>query len=212
MRWFAVIYDAFFGGLLTGYCKVELLTEASTKMRGLQNINGYIYTMNPGDERDPRFRVEKSYSEITLSHSRFDNNYKAIKSYQETLLHEMLHAVFDIYECQCDACKECRGYGAEGGHGVHWQAAASAIERANGSKKPRNFGFGLDLGRPLSLAIDVQCGYHFPNEAVFRSLGLYLNDVLYYIKAWEHANKDSQHQMMRLKSNTCFRHEWTVGH
>lgn len=53
-------------------------------------------------------------------------------SYVETLIHEMLHAFFNIYTCRCEGCtnssKDFDHFGNTG-HGLPWHTAALAFER-----------------------------------------------------------------------------------
>ncbi|KAL9074115.1 MAG: hypothetical protein Q9161_002525 [Pseudevernia consocians] len=71
-----------------------------------------------------------------------------VKETLQTLLHEMVHAVFAVYECRCGTCarvdNRARNTGVSGsGHGPVWRELGQAVqEEAN-----RMFDFGGDGGR-----------------------------------------------------------------
>jgi hypothetical protein len=72
--------------------------------------------------------------------------------YAETLLHEMLHAYFDIYVCRhnkaCD--QESDSMVGRGGHQKSWQEAALIIERST----TRLLGYRFDMDRHNGLMSD----------------------------------------------------------
>ena len=135
----------------------------------------------PGHERDPRFRLEQPRVNIITSNFFRDGNrgltwtINHIPRYLGTLVHEMLHAFFEIYTCGCIDCCEGRD-DLYGGHGKLWQAAACAIEKVD---RRQFLGLELDFGRTLSLAANIQSGYNMPNAATLRSLNI---DIT---KLWE---------------------------
>jgi hypothetical protein len=139
----------------------------------------------PGCERDPRFSLENPVINIIIK-GYFDNGERRLRrtinhlpEYLDTLAHEMLHAFFGIYTCDCNDCYNglqdpCRG------HDIFWQAAACAIENVD---RGVFLGLALDLGRSVSLAIDIQMGYNMPNAATLQNLNLNI------VKLWENVRE-----------------------
>lgn len=125
------IFDAYYAALdsiffnsLQGLCKIIILPHESLGPKvGLFSP--------PGSDNIP-----ENYAgliEIEDSKIRRANwsQERRVHDYIETLMHEMLHAYFDIYVCVCDeTCRseKTRALGEEG-HGVCWQWAALAMER-----------------------------------------------------------------------------------
>lgn len=112
-KYFEIFDDAFFGGLLKGFCKLELIATPWIIRREGRSSEGLCRRYFPGKERDPRYKLEKPYVVITLEDEIYDQRsmrlYKPtqrIQIYLAALLHEMSHAIFDIYCCQCN--KGCR--------------------------------------------------------------------------------------------------------
>ena len=55
----------------------------------------------------------------------------------ETLLHEMIHALFNVYECRCASCSalayRALNTGVEGsGHGPNWRELGRAVQEEAG--------------------------------------------------------------------------------
>ncbi|KUJ15438.1 uncharacterized protein LY89DRAFT_735552 [Mollisia scopiformis] len=199
-RWFAIFNDAFFGGLLTG------------------DANAYCSMTRSGSRRDPRYPISKPYCTLTFRRTRHyvDDNYAAIKSYQECLLHEMSHAIFDIYECGCTKCYACIGNEAAFGHGAYWQAVAQALEEACRHRYWEVFGLCLTLNRSMCLVDDVQSGCPLPNDIVLRSVGLDIVHLLENIKCLRgnaHSAFLARHRKKKRipsKSSVCLLPNWTV--
>jgi hypothetical protein len=74
-QFFDIFDDAYFGGLLKGYCTLELV-EARTLscLRNLKSIRGICEPCMPGHERDPRFRLEQPRVNIIISNFFRDGN------------------------------------------------------------------------------------------------------------------------------------------
>ncbi|KUJ08848.1 uncharacterized protein LY89DRAFT_676741 [Mollisia scopiformis] len=85
---------------------------------------------------------------------------KRMKKYLGTLLHEMLHAYFEVYGCMCTEVCTWRYNTLVGIHGSSWQDAALAIENAT----CRLVGERIDLGRVDSLAMNWIAAKSMPVE------------------------------------------------
>ena len=133
LRKFFVIFNAvLFNGVLTGYERDLHWYERRIAGGEL----GYCRLMLPGSELDPRFKLEYPLGPIWILKSGTLRDPTAkIEDYLETLVHEMLHALFFIYACSCKSgCAEKLHdavYRRWKGHCASWQAAAYAIERAS---------------------------------------------------------------------------------
>lgn len=60
--------DAYFGGLLTGYCDLELLSPVDLEKQGgaEAHCTGFCRLHQPGRESDPRVKREKPFVVISL--------------------------------------------------------------------------------------------------------------------------------------------------
>jgi hypothetical protein len=186
-KFFEIFDDAYFGGLLKGYCRFELPSyfDCRDQRYGYYPPLGICEGFFPEGEfreRDTRFRIEKPYAIITIQ---LDPSSKdkcgRIKRYLEVLLHEMLHAMFFIYTCRCEhGCKQRHHHEAGGyhhyieSHHMEWQAAALAIEDAD-ERLRCLLGLSVDLARDRSLAYDMQLGYSLPNDVVLEVFVLTLS-------------------------------------
>jgi hypothetical protein len=176
-KFFDIFDDAYFGGLLKGYCRFELPShwDCRDKRYGINPPLGYCQPFlleGKFGPRDTRFRIEKPYVDITIQRHDVKSMCDRIQNYLEALLHEMLHAIFFIYSCQCEhGCRQREEYEAGSSHHMEWQAAAFAIEEADGFLRCL-LGLSNDMGREVSMAGDVQRGYQLPNDAALRSVGL----------------------------------------
>lgn len=76
-----------------------------------------------------------------------------LRSYLETLLHEMIHAFLNIYTCLCSKCSyDIPRTIGHTGHGLPWHKIANSIESFVKTK----LNLELDLERRASLAIEIQ--------------------------------------------------------
>lgn len=155
-KWFGIYNDLFFGGLLKGFVQIEIFMQKYTRERIFGLCEGYSRVTHPGEVLGPRFRKEKVEVLIAIcDRDNLDSNakqrlgylnpFKRVKLYQETLLHEMLHALFGIYECNCDDCFTV----SNGGHDRYWQAAAERVENSG------CLGWHPKLGRMIGLIEDL---------------------------------------------------------
>lgn len=93
---------------------------------------GLCWPELPGDNDnlDPRFSIERHRWTITICISGdwliHPPTPSMVTSCLQTLLHEMVHAVFAIYTCDC--AHGCEQNIAEAHHNVHFQAVIQALE------------------------------------------------------------------------------------
>ena len=131
-KFFEIFNAVLFNGVLTGYERDLHWYERTIQGGEL----GYCRLLLPGYEMDPRFRLEYPLGSIWIKKGSTQRDPTAkIEEYLETLVHEMLHALFFIYACSCkNGCAEKlydAVYRRWKGHCASWQAAAYAIERAS---------------------------------------------------------------------------------
>jgi hypothetical protein len=126
-KFFEIFNAVLFNGVLTGYERDLHWYERTIHGGEI----GYCRFLLPGYEMDPRFRLEYPLGPIWIKKGRTQRDPIAkIEEYLDTLVHEMLHALFVIYACSCkNGCAE-KLYDAFY-NGASWQAAAYAIERAS---------------------------------------------------------------------------------
>lgn len=143
-RFFDIHNAVFCNGVLTGYCVLSFFK--STRLR-CENLEAFCAAELPGLESDPRFRIERPKAHIVIGGGGSANGRKStivptrFKDYQNSLIHEMLHAVFFIYVCRCDhGCvqefnEDLRVWS---GHSEPWLAGAYAIEQQTRSSLTRS--------------------------------------------------------------------------
>jgi hypothetical protein len=119
MKWFGFFNDLYFGGLLKGFCRIEIFKPEYTSTRHNYEIDGYSELEYSRNERDPRFKRETEQVLIAICdknwsrslspkrESEYLDSFNRARSYQETLIHEMLHSIFSIYQCDCEhGCRD----------------------------------------------------------------------------------------------------------
>lgn len=123
------------------------------------------------------------------------------------IIHEMLHAVFDLYTCQCE--KGCRQKLEEaekaGDRGDHdpWQKAAECIENQSREIYGANW---LNLRRHEAMASEVFHGRELPGEDIlYPVLGLRKAKILEAVKSMIEAaaQAGSIKPIARQKGNVC---------
>jgi hypothetical protein len=212
-KFFDIFNHLFFGGLLSS-CKLQL-TEA--RLEHLGEVKGFCELKYPGLETDPRFKLEYLASIICIRKPGDDlftvgkGAFVIIQELLNTLLHEQLHAVFQLHTCYCDAgCQEKLDYDNDPGHGVEWLAAALIIERA----ATHLFGWPVNMGRETSLVHDIHfLGYRMPNEVMMRVLDLdlpYILDLLSWCRVETEKRGKEKRERLPFKKNICLRDIWTV--
>lgn len=151
-NWFGLIDDLFFGGLLKGFCRIEVVDEKEMISRTGKPRMGYSKIITPGSKSDPKHKLKAPYCLIVLrklSKNPLDN----IGSYISTLCHEMVHSMLQLYTC---AFSRCRNEIERWGHGSRWQAPALAIEKAFASEAI--LGWKIKIGRETGMAHDIRDG------------------------------------------------------
>ena len=79
-----------------------------------------------------------------------------MQNYIESLLHEMTHAIIQIYTCHCADCgNKYETEEGKTGHGQTWQAIAHAVEKFCF----KELGVELDLDRAPGLASEINAAY-----------------------------------------------------
>jgi len=102
-KWFDIFNDIFFNGILTGHCTLDFYDTRYLRLG--YRVRGYCTTYIPGQERDPRFLLERQRSNIAIGKITGDPSdsllrrhpSKRIHMYMNTLLHQMVHAAFHLY-------------------------------------------------------------------------------------------------------------------
>jgi hypothetical protein len=209
-KFFNLFDDAYFGGLLKGYCRLETISSSdSTQRRFGGHWDGTCQPYWPGEERDSRYALDKPFIVLTMRRHE-DDRFESIKNHLEVLLHEMVHAIFDIYTCRCqNGCKQRHAREGGGGHWVEWQAAAKSIEMAD-RKNSHLLRFGLDLRREQSFVTDVQMGLNIPAPAQLWNAGLNIVEVrrdLVWARVQKvREEKEKRPTLKQLKANVCLLH------
>lgn len=207
-KWFDFFNDIYFAGLLTGLCQIKFIDEKDKDT--IFRLHGQCTSIYPAEDLDFRLRHENPSCQIVIVIRPAVHPLQRITYYLQTLLHEMLHAMFLLYECRCESgCKkEHKAQQALGDRGHHesWQRAAMMIEDASYVVLGWRH---LDLGRDRALASEVSKGRMFPSDKVLSSLRL---DKAKFQKVYEGYKKMAQasgpdeHEdksFKWLKSNTC---------
>jgi hypothetical protein len=223
-KFFVIFNDVYFNGVLTGYGKIELLSSYSLSKRFKHSSpEAFCQPIRPGNEIDPRFRIEKPSFTIVLGKGYFTQPgaIEKIRTYLFILLHEMVHAIFFIFKCGCNyGCRQktlggYRDVQWPRYHNIPWQTVAYAIEKAD-RVQWHLLGLNLELRREVSLTNDVfKGGLNLPNDAVLRSLGLdicSLRKILLHYRQQAANDAESNDWQPRLdsplKANRCIRNDW----
>ncbi|KAF8863873.1 hypothetical protein BDZ45DRAFT_761258 [Acephala macrosclerotiorum] len=219
-KYFQIFDNAYSNGSLNSYCKLELVESKYARQRVEKGFdNGNCEVHEPGKERDPRYTLDRPQVTITIRKQdtplKPQDSFTCIQTYLIILLHEMLHAMFELYTCRCNrGCRQRLDDPSRGRHHMPWQIATFAIDEAN--ILGRNL-FGLESysGRHRGLAADVQCGSTLPGDDVLRSIDLMITSIRNKLK--ESRQKDAvkarreRISKMPIKSGSvCIRDQWTV--
>jgi hypothetical protein len=229
-KFFDIFNDVYFNGVLAGHCKLEWYESTVGGNRGsaLAVCEPYLpgNTVNENYVLDPRFKPEKPWAQIGMrkaSNSLAIYNPTAkLEQYHNCLVHEMLHAVFVVYACNCkNGCSKKFDdvMVAHGGHDDSFLAAANAIEKAE-KVKWRGGRFGL-LGLHLDTYKDrgllskvVETGVPLPPDPELRRMGMDIESLLgklpYYRNDYAKKYQRGQQQKQLMNANRCIRSYWTV--
>lgn len=125
-EYYDIYSDLFFFGSLKNLCLISIETA------GIDCLGETIFGAPDGESVIPQ-----GYAATIKIKARYPEapgfvNEEIMSHYLETLLHEMLHAFFGIYSCQCsEACKNhFEDIVGQWGHHKAWQYAATVIEYA----------------------------------------------------------------------------------
>jgi hypothetical protein len=119
---------------------------------------------------------------ITIYDESFEKNRQAklVRLYLATLLHEMLHAFFELWGC--GSCRDRHENLGLGGHGPAWQDAALALETAAEDKSFLDL-VDVDMSREVSWASKMKAsGRRFDGEtiALAKNWGMDVKSVEYW--------------------------------
>lgn len=136
------MYDGyFFCGALRG--RVDVVWVNTCPKEGQKG-----YTV---DAPGPRHRAKICMKRPGAGHTTWTP--LLVKESLETLLHEMIHALFNVYECRCATCttveNQASNTGVQGsGHGPNWRELGQAVEEeANKMFGTFEERCNLDVGR-----------------------------------------------------------------
>ena len=226
-KFFEIFDDFYFHGLLRGYCTLELFRDTHER-QGLP-LRGYCDSIGPGEERDPRYKLERPRPHIGIRVSRHIGLFDRVSNYIDVLLHEMIHAMFFVYSCTCDrGCREKYRFSMGApwlGHDLSFQAAGHAIEKRglrcewlehyDKYRSDDNWGsqdcMGLIfcLARDIGMASAMQSGANLPNAADLRRLGLDIWEILDDLEIYRNRIHRPRHNLP-MKKNRCLKSHWTV--
>jgi hypothetical protein len=181
-------------------------------------VEAFCNLLEPGQETDPRYRIEHPSVVVCMSRPSDDPHghaekgiFSVIQEMLDSIIHEQLHAIFFLHGCVCDdGCQQRFEYDGESFHGVEFLAAALAIEQ----EASRILGWDVDLDRNNGLAADVHYhGYRLPNDVVLRRLDLDLNELLSTMRYYRESEVEKEREnrgRLPSKRNTCLRGVSTV--
>ncbi len=102
--------------------------------------------------RDENDCSKMSSNIMILESADEESDEEKFKGYLSTLLHEMIHALINIYVCGCRSCGvRYRSEQGFNGHGTAWQQMAHWIEVFCSERLRSNF----DLGRAQAMAEEI---------------------------------------------------------
>ena len=228
---FDIFNDVLFNGVLTGYCTVSFYNP--WRLMWFANVGAYCRTGYTSQEQHQRFKIERPSRNINVvERAHIDRGKERsavyrISVYQDRLVHQMLHAVFQVYTCYCSGCSEKnRNYVLAGSHNEPWLAAAHAIEQADkivlpddhddddgnndedgednkNDEQKRGIKLrtipGLDLEKNKAVVFSVHNGAKMPPEPELRRLGVDFMKVWGSMKARRklEAQKHREEQQQR---------------
>lgn len=166
---FEVLDTLIFGGLLKKHCVLSFRTPPFIN----KPCAAYCCTYFPSSLERLIFPSRKTrMSQIVIYERIYDKGAtftQTVGRYQNALLHEMLHAYFEVYACDCNDCFKKKICGT-GGHFKEWQEAGKAIEQTKIlqecwiARSPIDReAITIDLGRHRSMAWEVIQGHPLPS-------------------------------------------------
>lgn len=150
LAYFQLFDDLFFGGKLTGICKLKFEPQRP----GDGSLLGHTDILMTSDHVSGHYKLERCH--ITLFDQKSDHRKprERLLGCLGTLLHEMCHAYIGIWGCTDTSCKTRIDNRGKRGHGFAWQDMAYAVEKA--CHNPNVLGMRLDLGRWQSLEKELK--------------------------------------------------------
>lgn len=136
LEYFHVFDQLFFRGALRGLCFIQLL-PFDPDSKGQEVLGDFTSHRCSGfNDRDFDRAFEGRIRIGNLKNDKdFSNGEARLHQHLGTLLHEALHAIFEIY-C-CFSCSNCKRHDIETlgelGHGKQWQETAELIEESTAS-------------------------------------------------------------------------------
>ena len=175
-----IYFDAFnnmffFGALITPRCSWRFVKLRSKKWQKSIELDCSAYTTDYRGTRGVNavnIRSTITIFEIDIVQTRSS----CLRKYVQNLLHEMLHAFFNIYVRHCPDCNnEALALGGTTGHGLPWLRVALQLERFC----KQELDLSVDLGRALALAGEIYEIEGVP-EQMLEKLGLDDEEVQSY--------------------------------
>jgi hypothetical protein len=153
--WFRLLEKPFFFATLRDYCTVEILEDERTTTNGVCFAN---HRLTGSDEYGPE-EVLCSIKIFNLRRTIRDRK-KRLNQYLKTLVHEMAHAVLEIYCCGCQKQCSMKKWCLTGrtGHGRAWHDIISNLHPACMDLLKKDFN---DDNEESQLAMEVKarmCG------------------------------------------------------
>ena len=177
---FNTFNEILFNGVLTGHCEELRWYDR----RHLGTEAGYCQHYLVGEELDPRYKIEKPRASIYILKIYGKSPMRKVEDYLDFLVHEMVHALFATYACNCKkGCAEKlqRHLGPWGGPCALFQAAAHAIEQVTALNPIAGIiqlmPLDLTTYRYYSFTIAINNGCDLPTDTELRRLGLDIVDI-----------------------------------
>lgn len=162
---YAKIFDGlFFFGSVWGFCSFEVVSELP------DGIQGVGLATSPRPYKGCIVETERECTIMLLNRSlgpfEIKDPYERLRKYLAVLLHEMIHAMFNLYVCfSCDECvKETWALEGMTGHGEAWQEVALLIEERCEELLDED----LDLRRCSSAEVEMRNGGLLSGEQLQR--------------------------------------------
>jgi hypothetical protein len=149
--YFKLVDDLFFGGTLAAYCKLNLIPTPRFENGGHHKMGD----CQKNTTEDFFGYIEKTCCIIRIwtRHDIADHRARRLAQLG-TMIHEMIHAYFQIYSCENQVCRDKLEHLGKTGHGFAWQDAAYAIVIAANNMKYLNL--PIELSRCSSMVSELR--------------------------------------------------------
>ena len=213
-RCFEIFDGLFFNGLLSEYC--ILFFPVTERRWGYSQRYGYCELWYPDLREQWKFRswLPPLMCDIVINFfTSTTSSERRAADLQDTLIHEMLHALFSLYTCKRD--NGCCWAAMEGevwaGHSPLWMEAGQAIEDCRLGKEQywddtvkRSFAIAPNLAREESMAAQVHLtGANLPPAHELARLGLDIVEIWSHIEAFRAQGKIAREDELNSVS-VCF--------